>query len=114
MGGGEAGGLERLAEAVGPADIGHQVARGAALDEVAELEPRVVVLAGGDRDVDAARDPGAGGEIVGQAGLLVPDELEVLELRRLLEIAEHIDLLVHVHHQPHAATRGSGWWIFIL
>src|SRR5437773_11444836 len=46
--GGQCADTQRLRESVGAADVGHQVARGAALDQLAELEASVVVLAGGD------------------------------------------------------------------
>ena len=57
VGGGEVADLERLAEAVGAADVGHEVARGAPLEELAELEARVVVLAGGHRDAGSRGRP---------------------------------------------------------
>jgi len=98
--GGEAADLERLAEAVGAAEIGHQVAGGASLDEVTELEARVVVLAGGHRDVDAAGHLRAGGQVVGQHRLLVPHEVQVFQEPRLAKVAEHVELLVDVHHEP--------------
>jgi hypothetical protein len=40
VGGGELTDAQGLAEAVGAADVGHQVARRAALDQLAELEAR--------------------------------------------------------------------------
>src|SRR5262249_51145324 len=46
VGGGQVADLQRLAETVGPADVRHQVARGPPLEQFAELEARVVVLAG--------------------------------------------------------------------
>jgi hypothetical protein len=118
----------RVSEAVGPADVGHQVAGRAPIDQIAKLEAGVVVLAGRHRDVDAGRHLRAGREIVGQHRLLVPDEIEVGEQTRLSDVAEHVELLVDVHHQADVVThrllhtastrarfaRGSGWWIFIL
>ena len=64
--GGEVADLQRLAEAVGAADVGHQVARGLLLDQVAELVAGVMVLAGGHRDADRLRDFGARGVVVGE------------------------------------------------
>src|SRR5919108_4319707 len=44
VGGGQRADAEHLAEAVGAADVGHQIGGGATLDRLAELEARVVVL----------------------------------------------------------------------
>src|SRR5882672_9534000 len=53
----------RLGKAVGAADVRHEIPRGAALDEVTELEARVIVLAGCNRDLDGVRDFGAGRDV---------------------------------------------------
>ena len=46
-------------------------------------------------------------EIVRQHRLLVPDEVEVLEQRRLALVAEHVEPLVDVDHQPHARAESA-------
>ena len=97
---------QRLAEAVGPAHVGHQVARGPPLDQLAELEARVVVLAGRHGNLDGVGHLRAGGDVVGQHRLLVPDEIELLEQRRLTDVAEHVELLVDVDHHAHAGAEG--------
>jgi len=98
--------LKGLAEPVGPAHVGHEVAGGASLDEVPELEAGVVVLAGGDGNVDPARDLGARGQIVGEHRLLVPDQVQLFQHARLAEVAEHVQLLVDVdHHADPVADR---------
>src|SRR6266404_2072614 len=93
---------ERLAEAVGAADVGHEIAGRPALDQLPELEPRVVVLAGRHRNPDVTRDLGARGDVVGEDRLLVPDEVQVFQEPRLADRAQDVELLVRVDHEADA------------
>lgn len=101
MGRSEVADPEGLAEAVGPADIRHEVACGAPLDQLAELETRLIVFAGGHRDADGTGHLGAGGSVVRQHRLLKPGESKVLEELRLANSAQHVEPLVGVHHELH-------------
>src|SRR5882762_9579563 len=80
----------RLGKTVGAANVGHEIARGAALDELPELEARVVVLAGRDGDLDRVRDFGAGRYVVGEHRLLVPHEVELFERLCLPDVPEDV------------------------
>jgi len=104
--GGQRADAQRLRQSVGAADVGHQVARGASLDQVAELEARVVVLPGRDGDPDRTRHLRAAGWIVGERRLFVPDEIEIFEHARLTNGAVDVELLVHVDHHPDAVAHG--------
>src|SRR5207249_4311011 len=83
----------------------HENPRGTALDEIAELEARVVVLAGRDGDLDRARDLGARRDVVGEYRLLVPHEVELFERLRLAYVREHVQALVHIHHHAYAVAQ---------
>src|SRR5712691_1859758 len=90
---------QRLGEPVGATHIGHEVSGGPPLDQIPELEARVVVLAGGHGNPDALRNLGAGGEVVGEHRFLVPDEVEIFQEPGLADVAEDVELLVHVDHE---------------
>src|SRR6266480_915187 len=101
----QAADAQRFAVAVRAADVGHQVARRAALDQLAEFVAGVVVLARGDRDSYFFGDLGAGGDIVSQDRLFIPDQVQVLEQRRLPNVAQDVEALIDVDHQPHALAQ---------
>src|SRR5438105_7671481 len=102
--GGEPADAQRFAVAVGAAHVGHEVARRAALDQLAEFVAGVVVFPGRYRNSYAFGNLRAGGDVVGQDRLLVPEEIQVLEQRRLPDIAQDVEPLIDVDHQPHALT----------
>ena len=114
VGGGEMADPKRLAEAVGAADVGHEKAGCPPLDEIAELEARLMVLAGGDRDADRAGDLGAGSDIVGEHRLLEPNEIEVLEERRLAYCPKYVEPLIDVHHETDAVAQGLAYGLDAL
>src|SRR3954470_17441561 len=91
---GKAPDAHRLAVAIGAAYVGHQEGRGVALDDVAELPTGEVVFARRNGYFYFFRNVFKSGEIVREHRLFIPEEVELLEERRLANVAEHIQALV--------------------
>src|SRR5258706_589225 len=94
-----------LGKTVGAANVGHEIARGAALDELPEFEAGVVVLAGRDRNLDRVRDFRAGRDLVREHRLFLPPEGELFERLVLSDVPLDGQALVHVHHHAHAIAQ---------
>ena len=92
-------------EPVGAADVRHEVAGCAALDQLAELEACLVVLARRNGNSDRACDLGAGRDVVGQHRLLEPEKVQIVKLLCLANRAEDVKPLVGVHHELHPVAQ---------
>src|SRR5439155_697316 len=78
----------------------------APLEDLAELEPRVELLAGDDRGADLASALGQGAEIARRDGLLVPERIERLEQPRHADRVHRGQPAVHLDQQIDAGADG--------
>src|SRR5262249_15618574 len=83
-------------------------------DQLAELEARVVVFAGGHGDADGPRHLRASRDVIGQRGFLVPDEAQVLQELGLVDGRGHVELLVNVDHHLHGGADSLAYCLHAL
>lgn len=100
VGGGHAGDLEQLRHAADPHDVGLQDVEVAALDQLAEAVPAVLVLARGELDGGmGVFEQRVAVEVVGRKALLPPVDAEVLGLLDQLDGVGHVERHVAVDHE---------------
>src|SRR4051794_34993317 len=96
---GEGGDAHHLGDAAAAGDVGLDQVDVTALDQLPEAPDRRVLLARGDADVDRVRQLGVGLVLVGQEGLLEPEDIV-----HLLQLAGDADRALRVVDVPVAGV----------